>query len=258
MVSIRATATLILALVMLAVVQTALPAMAVNAASTSTGIADKGAIQSSGIYTLADGSGMYVRSSPGPWTYTAEYTGVGELILITYTNEFSEEVVISLTQATGGVVPDQVSFYSDPLNVSDYGSVQFQVAAEVSDTTRITEAKYIVGGGVLPNDFPVWLTAGVVITWTPQFSNAPSSGTCDTATAWTDAMTYQLYDYPDFSDTPGIFWIEPVIRYVKTTGQTPMGFETTVRGQCVRLRYEIDTPERLFSPRIWARAINRK
>lgn len=259
MVSGRTIITLLLAMVMLAAVQAIVPSMAVTAAPEAvTQMADGGLLKSSTVYTLADGQSAYLRLPPGPFTFTAEYTGVGELILITYTDELSNVITLSMTAYAPFTVPERVSFYSPAANVSDYGSVQFQVAAEVSDTTAVVQRVNVVGGESLPNDFPVWITLGVVITWTPQFSNAPLGGTCDTATAWTDAMTYQLYDYPDFSDTPGIFWIEPVIRYVKTTGQTPMGFETTVRGQCVRLRYEIDTPERLFSPRIWARAINRK
>ncbi len=256
MVSGRAVFTLILALVMLAAVQALVPSMAAQASpSPAAQIADGGVIKPSKAFTLETGAVGYARSPAGALTYTAEYTGLGTPIVLTYTDDLSQVIEYTVTQQVL-TVPAQVSFYSDAANVSDFGSVQFQVSAEVSDTARFYDAKDFVGGSNVAD--PRWITTSVVITWTPQFSNAPLSGTCATAAAWVDAQTYQLYDYPDFSATPGIFWIEPVIRYVKTTGQTPLGFETTVRGQCVRLRYEIDTADRTFFPRIWARAINRK
>lgn len=259
MVSGRTVITLLLAVVMLAAVQAIVPSMAVTAAPNDAAqIADGGLLKSSGVFTLADGQSTYLRLTPGPFGYTAEYTGVGELVLITYTDELSNVITISMTAVTLFTVPEQVSFYSPAADVGDFGSVQFQVAAEVSDTIAVVQRVDVVGGEGLPNDFPVWLTTGVIIAWTPQFAHRPSNGTCAAATDWADAQTYHVYDYPEWSETPGRAWVEPVTFSAKTSGTQPMGFEVTTRGPCVRLRYEIDTPERLFSPRIWARAINRK
>ena len=256
MVSGRAVFTLILAVLMLAAVQAIVPLMAAQAApSPAAQVADGGVIKPSKAFTLETGANGYILAPAGAITYTAEYTGLGTPIVLTYTDDLSQVIEYTVTQQVL-TVPEQVSFYSDAANVSDFGSVQFQVSAEVSSTTSYSDSQYFLGGSNV--DTPRVLTTAVVITWTPQFSHAPVGGTCATATDWVDAQTYQLYDYPDFSATPGVFWIEPVIRYVKTTGQTPLGFETTVRGQCVRLRYEIDTTDRTFFPRIWARAINRK
>lgn len=256
MVSGRAVFTLILALVMLAAVQAIVPLMAAQASPSATAaIADGGLIKPSRMFTLATGAVGYARSPAGALTYTAEYTGVGTPIVMTYTDELSQVIEYTITQNVL-TVPAQASFYSDAAYVGDYGDVQFQVSAEVSSTSTFLEPQFFVGGSNV--DAPRLITSYVVITWTPQFSNAPISGTCATATEWADAQTIHVYDWPVWSQIPGVSWEEPVTFYAKTTGQQMMGFEVTTRGQCVRLRYEIDTVDRTFFPRIWARVINRK
>ncbi len=256
MVSGRAVITLILALVMLAAVQALVPSLAVTASpNTVAQSADGGLIKSSKVFTLATGEIGYVRSPAGVLTYTAEYTGVGTPIVMTYTDELSQVIEYTITQNVL-TVPAQASFYSDAADVGDYGDVQFQVSAEVSSTSKFSESQFFVGGSNV--DTPRLITSSVTIMWTPQFSNAPISGTCAAATDWADAQTIHVYDWPTWSQTPGVSRDEPVTFYVKTSGQQIMGFEVTTRGQCVRLRYEIDTADRTFFPRIWARAINRK
>ena len=256
MVSWRSALTLILALVMLAAVQSIVPSMAAQASPSATAsIADGGLIRPSKMFTLATGAVGYARSPEGVLTYTAEYTGVGTPIVMTYTDELSQVIEYTITQNVL-TVPAQASFYSDAAYVGDYGDVQFQVSADVSSTAMFAESQYFVGGSNV--DAPRLITSNVVITWTPQFSNAPISGTCANATDWADAQTIHVYDWPVWSQIPGVSWEEPVTFYGKTSGTQSLGFEVTTRGQCVRLRYEIDTADRTFFPRIWARAINRK
>lgn len=274
MVSWRSVVTLILAALMLAAVQALVPSMAVQASpNTVAQMTDGGLIKPSKSFTLETGAAGYVRSPAGALTYTAEYTGVGTPIVMTYTDELSQVIEYTITQNVL-TVPAQASFYSDAADVGDYGDVQFQVSADVSDT--ILPSLYILAADCVPPTTakctfirppldgtgiftsPQVFTAAVVITWTPQFSNAPLSGTCATATEWADAQTIHVYDWPVWSQIPGVAWTEPVTFYGKTTGTQSLGFEVTTRGQCVRLRYEVDTADRTFFPRVWARAINRK
>lgn len=274
MVSLRALLTLLIAIVLLTIVQAIVPSMAAQASTSATATMDGGGlIKPSKMFTLETGAAGYVRSPAGALTVTAEYTGVGAPLVMTYTDELSQVIEYTITQSLI-TVPERVYFYSDAADVGDYGDVQFQVSADVSDT--ILPSLYIPTADCVPPTTakcpfyrpaldmnglftrPQILTAAVVITWTPQFSNAPISGTCAGATEWVDAQTIHVYDWPTWSQIPGVSWEEPVTFYVKTSGQQIMGFEVTTRGQCVRLRYEIDTADRTFFPRVWARAINRK
>ncbi len=274
MVSLRALLTLLIAIVLLSVVQAIVPSMAAQASPrTVVQMADGGLIKPSKMFTLETGADGYVRSPAGVLTVTAEYTGVGTPLVMTYTDELSQTIEYTITQSLI-TVPERVYFYSDAADVGDYGDVQFQVSADVSDT--ILPSLYIPAADCVPPTTakcpfyrppldlnglftrPQILTAAVVITWTPQFSNAPLSGTCATATEWADAQTIHVYDWPVWSQIPGVAWDEPVIFYGKTSGTQSLGFEVTTRGQCVRLRYEVDTADRTFFPRVWARAINRK
>ncbi len=255
MVNLRVLFTLLIALVLLAVVQTLVPALAATTEAPRASVDAGGIIHSSKMLTLADGSIGYARSPAGALTYTAEYTTVGTPIVITYTDELSQVIEYTITQQVL-TVPAQVSFYSDAAYVGNFGDVQFQVAADVSSTTMFAESQNSVGGSNV--DDPRLITSYVVITWTPQFSNQPISGTCADAVEWVDAQTYHVFDFPEWSLTPGVSWVQPIGFFARTAGTQQRGFEVTTRGQCVRLRYEIDTVDRTFFPRIWARAINYK
>lgn len=138
---------------------------------------------------------------------------------------------------TGYSVTDPItSMFSSTAYVGDFGSVQFQIAAVV--------------------------TGSQVVTWTPQFSNQPISGNCNNSTAWFDAVSYQTYTttpYPtETYVSPVPYWWEQVIFSAKTTGAMQVGFEAQTVGQCVRLRYEIDSAEVTITPTIYLRALNRQ
>lgn len=128
------------------------------------------------------------------------------------------------------------SLYSSTAYVGDFGAVQFQIAAQV--------------------------TGSQVVTWTPQFSIQPITGNCNNSTAWFDAVSYQTYTttpYPTATYvSPVPYWWEQVIFSAKTTGAMQVGFEAQTVGQCVRLRYEIDTAEVMITPTIYLRALNRQ
>ena len=112
MVSGRAVITLILALVMLASVQAIVPLMAAQAApSPAAQVADGGVIKPSTAFTLETGANGYILASAGVLTYTAEYTGLGTPIVLTYTDDLSQVIEYTVTQQVL-TVPAQVSFYS--------------------------------------------------------------------------------------------------------------------------------------------------
>ncbi len=144
----------------------------------------------------------------------------------------SRQVELLATGATGYSVTSPISpLYTTAGYVGDFGAIQLQIRSEV--------------------------TGSQVVTWTPQFSNQPLSGNCNNTTQWFDATSYTSYATATYY-APIVYWWEQMIFSAKTQGPQQVGLEMQTVGQCVRLRYEIDTAETLITPTVYLRPLNRQ
>lgn len=135
-----------------------------------------------------------------------------------------------LAGAQSFLATDPVStFVSAPMYVGDYGAVQFQVSAVLTDDEVL---------------------GPIAVYWTPQFSIEPLGSTsCAGAADWFDATSYQMADNGT--------WDQTALR-VATGGTTGVGFEATALGACARMKISIAEMGVVFTPTVYARAINRQ